>query len=501
MSVTRNVGKAMSWTIVARVSRFVLGLVSSVIVVRGLGDANYGVFSLLRTIMMVIVIGSSFGFGQAMLKFLPPLRTKGDRHAMSLVVRWGLLVPAATWMVLLGLSWFFGDEFAALFGGLRGNGSLIVAAVAFAGMELAFGTLATLLNSAYDTRRLSIGYVLSHVVYIVGLFIVIPRGWGVMGVLGAAAVGYFAATMILIDRAVAAVPQHNISAVDAPNSRRLIRYALPFAAIHLLNLVVWRESETFILGAFRSMEEVGYFNIAYRIPQMILEFVPGTVWPLVMAGFSDVYARDPGQLQPAIDRYYRMLFLICAPLCVMGAVFGGAVIDLLYGPEMAAAQQPTRWFFLIFTMSFLGTPLSMALYVMEKTITSLLVYLALAGVNVGLDLLLIPRYGVSGAIVAVAIVIGFSPMLYRYVVGRSTEVKIPLGFVARCFLGSSGVLLLLPVLRFLDHPVWLGISGVVAAVMVLVGYKMFKVVGDKEADMLSAVTLPLAGRLVRLVRS
>jgi len=136
---------------------------------------------------------------------------------------------------------------------------------------------------------------------------------------------------------------------------------------------------------------------------------------------------------------------LSAPICVIGAVLGGRMIPVLYGDAMAPAGLPTQIFFVIFPISFFGTPLSMALYVIEKSYANLVVYLALAVVNVGLDLLLIPRFGIIGAVIPVGLVIAASPVIYKRLLGRYVSgTRIPYAFIGKCFLASSPVLLLLP---------------------------------------------------------
>jgi O-antigen/teichoic acid export membrane protein len=281
---------------------------------------------------------------------------------------------------------------------------------------------------------------------------------------------------------------------------RLFRFSAPLVAIGVLIQVVWRQSETLFLGYFRTASEAGFFDLAYRLPQTTLEFVPTAVWPLVMAGFSEVYARNASDLRIAIDRYYRMLFLLCTPICLTGIVLGGRIVQILYGAEMEAAAIPAQVFFGIFTLSFFGTPLSMTLYVLEKTHVILIVYVCLAAVNVGLDVLLIPAYGVTGAIVPVTLVTAASPIVYRVIAGRYVDnIRIPLKFIGRTFLASMTVLLLVPVLGYVTGPWQLIVAFVAAGVLIVTGMKLFRVVGKKELEMLGAVPIPLANRILKFI--
>ncbi|HEU4929312.1 MAG TPA: oligosaccharide flippase family protein, partial [Candidatus Krumholzibacteria bacterium] len=375
-----------------------------------------------------------------------------------------------------------------------GVGLYVVVAVALAWFEIVFTVATYVLNASYDAGRLAIASLVSHVVYAAGLVLAFERGWGLMGVLGAAALGNAVATGIVWGR-VRAATEFKAGAASsdaAPITRsRVLRYSLPFAAIGVLNAIVWRQSETLLLAHFRTPEETGYFDVAYRLPQMVLEFVPGTVWPLVMAGMSEAFARDRESLRRGVEKYYRMLFALCAPLCVGGIIAGGRFVEVLYGAAMQPAAVPTQLFFLIFTVSFLSTPLSMALYVLERTHVNLVIYTVLAVINVGLDLVLIPRYGVYGAIVPVALAILLQPVLYYREVRRiDMGVRIPFGYVARCLAGAAPAVLMVPVLVAVPGVAGLAAAAVVGALGVALGYRMARVVGPEELNILRRVPAP-----------
>lgn len=498
MNTTQQIGRAMMWSVAGRVGRFVLGMASSVIVVRSLGEHDYGVLSVVRTILMFVVLLVSGGMCQALLKFLPGLRLKQAGRQARQLVRRVAVVHIVIWLIVVALAYLARPIVARMFD-FDGFGVLVATAIMLVIFELSFKLLSQLLNASYDTGLLSLAGLLNHAVYIVGLLVLLPRGWGVLGVVYAGAAGQLVGSLTVLSRVRPAIEVGDENAPPiAPG--RLARYALPFTAIGLLNVVVWRQSETLLLAHFRTAAETGYFDIAYRLSQLVLEFVPTTVWPLVMAGVSESYARDRSSLAAAIDRYYRMLFVLAAPICVMGVVLGGKAITVLYTDTMAPAALPTQLFFLIFTMSFFASPLSMALYVMEKTHVNLIIYTVLGAANIGLDLLLIPRYGVVGAMIPVAFVIGVSPLLYRVVVARAIKtISIPVRFIAKCFLASSVGFLILPLVRFVNGPVGLLAVGAGSCVLIVVGYKVFRVITSQEVGWLGSVPLPFAGRLLRFI--
>jgi O-antigen/teichoic acid export membrane protein len=494
-SSARRIGTAMVWSVAARAARFALGFASSIVVVRGLGDHDYGVLSVVRTVVMFVVMLAGVGTGQALLRFLPTLRVARSGAAAQRLVRGVALAHLGGWATLLALSALARGWTERVFH-VDGVGVVVVAGVALALFEVLFTFAGHVLNAGLDTKRLSIASTASHAVYLGALALALPAGLGVIGVLAAAAAGNAVACALVLGRlgrATAFGADENEATLDGA---RVLRYSVPFAAIGILNLIVWRQSETLLLAHFRSPEETGYFDLAYRIPQTVLEFVPGTVWPLVMAGMSEAFARDPSSLRRAIERYYRLLFILCTPICALGVVLGGRAVAVMFGDAMLPAALPMQLFFVILTVSMLSTPLSMALYVLERTHLNLLVYLSLAVINVGLDLLLIPKYGVPGAIVPVAIAIALQPLAYFLVVRRHVAgVRIPLAFVGRCVALSASALVALPVLRWLPGAGGLAAAGAVAALAVAAAFRAGRVFGPGEIESLAAVPVPGAARM------
>src|SRR6186997_2139139 len=142
MSTTAHkIGTAMMWTMLSRAGRMGLGILTSAIVVRGLGDHDYGVLSVLRSILMFVVLLAGFGTGQAVLKFLPALRVARSPHAARRLVRAVFAAHTLAWALMLAVAWLWRDGLERVFH-VDGVGVYIVVAVALAWFEIVF-TVAT----------------------------------------------------------------------------------------------------------------------------------------------------------------------------------------------------------------------------------------------------------------------------------------------------------------------------------------------------------------------
>ncbi|RPJ48848.1 MAG: hypothetical protein EHM19_01555, partial [Candidatus Latescibacterota bacterium] len=389
---------AVPWSLIAKGLRFGFSLAASMLVVRLLSAESYGELAIVRTILAFAAAFAGLGMGNAVARYLPE---REARAAGSFgLVRFSLLLTAAGWAIFFLLALALRGPIDSLYG--TPIGTPLLAGIALLSGHLLYAAAMSALNATFQTKRLAFlqGYL--SVAILLLTWGALRAGWGVIGVLAATAAPHFVLGAVAL-----AGLRRTLARSPAPAERgRILRYAVPLFAIEVLNLVTWRQSETLLLGHFRSAVEAGIFDIAYRLPQLLLDFVPETIWPLVLAAFVEVYTRDRTRVAEMTRHYFRLLFVLVTPITLFGALYGDRLIEVLYGAERAAAGPYARIFFVIFHLSFFGTPFSMALYLIEKTGVNLALSALFAAVNIGIDLVLIPRYGLPGAVPGVAIAVG-----------------------------------------------------------------------------------------------
>jgi O-antigen/teichoic acid export membrane protein len=447
-STASRVTTAMGWSVGAKLARMGIAVASSIVVVRGLGSHDYGVLSGVRTILTFLAFVCGLGLGQALLRFMPELRVKRDLEGMKGLLAFVLVVQLLAWAAFFVVFLLWGESLGTFFK-TPGLGLILKIGVALLVIDLVALLASQLLTSFYDVKLLSIYTTVSFVVTLALTVAFLRMGHGVVGVLVAAAISGGLLTALLLERCAMHVPltlRPSFTGVG-----RVMKYSLPFAVIGVLNLVTWRQSETLFLLYFRTPVDAGLFDLGYRIPQQVLEMVPGAVWPLLMATFAEIYTRRREALGDAISAYYKLLFVLVAPISIFGAAVSAAAVPVVFGAPMSQSGILAQLFFLIFSISFFATPLSMSLYVMELTWLNLIIYGVNAAVNIGLDFVLIPRYGLFGAVVPVTIVIAASPFVYYYALKRrGTRFAIPWGFIRRCYLASLPLAAFFFVAEYID---------------------------------------------------
>ncbi len=535
---------AITWTLVPRVLQAAVSLVTSILIVRTLGEFDYGTLSVLRSLLIFAVVVLSLGLGQAINRFVPELRvTDRRREGRGLLYRC-LLLQSSLWaFTCLVLVCFRGL--------LRSNyptyADLLLLGVFLSLAEVSAGTVSQYAIASYRTREMALATSLGTLVLAGGTALLLHLGTRVPGVLIASAAG-FAATAITLalllrrasalreaaprfaplseaepppsqgrDLATAAGAQSSAAAgvpvsaaAGVPVSaaagavdvswRRFLGYALPWVPNFVLLFVVWRQSETLLLGIFRTRELAGFFDLAYKLPMLVLEFVPSAVYPLVLAGFAETATVARGRMTAVIWTYYRLLFFIVTPLALLGAAMGDTLLARMYGENMAQAGPYCQVFFLVFAIGFLGTPLSMTVYILEKVWVNVLLNIAYGVVVLGLDLLLIPRYGLLGATIPTSLVTVITPLVRYHIARRYLEgIRVPWSFIARTVLASSPLLGLAVAKQWATDLPRTAVLLLGAVVVTLLSYRWLRVLRPEDREFLRRSRIPARNWILRIL--
>lgn len=163
---------------------------------------------------------------------------------------------------------------------------------------------------------------------------------------------------------------------------------------------VYNNLDIILLGFFRRPEEVGYFTIARRFiggVTFLLIFLTNAILPRLAHTFS---RREASYFNSATKKFVKlsvvMIFLLFIPILI----FSRPLIVLTVGNEYLPAMIPLRIMICSLMLVLFNLPYSTGLIAasMEKEVLKQVA--ASATVNICLNLVLIPKYGMIGASVS-----------------------------------------------------------------------------------------------------
>jgi O-antigen/teichoic acid export membrane protein len=191
------------------------------------------------------------------------------------------------------------------------------------------------------------------------------------------------------------------SRFDAARVMPILKAAWPFAISGALGLL-FTNSDILIISWMRSASDVGIYSAAIRIIQTFY-LIPGIIQFATLPLISRLAKHDNERFRSAFERTLGMVFLASIPLSLGGIVFGTQIMTFIFGAPYAAGGLAFKILAATLMFDFPAAIIINALFAYEHQ-KSLITSSALGGaVNVGLDLALIPFFGITGSAIATLI--------------------------------------------------------------------------------------------------
>ncbi len=185
----------------------------------------------------------------------------------------------------------------------------------------------------------------------------------------------------------------------------LLAASLPLGLALAINELYFR-ADTLVISLSRSYEDVGLYTLAYRILEFTLAL--GTVF---LASVFPVLSSRMAAGGPAVRRTIQSAFdffvIVGVPLAAGGAIAAPALIRLAGGPDFADAATPLQILLVAGALAWVNGVFGYALIAKERQLNALWLNVLGLVVNVGLNLALVPEYG----IVAAAVITVFSELV------------------------------------------------------------------------------------------
>lgn len=232
--------------------------------------------------------------------------------------------------------------------------------------------------------------------------------------------------------------QAHTGLVDRKRIRSYAAFGYPIAAGLALALVL-ASSDRFLLAAFLDEAAVGAYHAGYSIANRTLDVL--FIWLGAAGQPALVMALERGgleRLKEAAREQASTFLLIGIPATAGVALVARPLAEVLIGPELReAAAAITPWialsaFFYGMTAYYFGQAFTLG----QKTKLLLVTMTIPAVINVILNIILIPRYGVMGAAWATAASFAISMVAARILGGRIMPLPIPWEALARCLVAT-----------------------------------------------------------------
>lgn len=185
--------------------------------------------------------------------------------------------------------------------------------------------------------------------------------------------------------------------LDWADVRPLVQAAVPVGMTQAM-VLLYMNLDVILLGLNRGDAEVGFYSTAYS-----MMIVPSFLHQALSNAFFSPLARSldvPARARQLSEQMLRALIWIGLPLSALGWAVGRYPMLLVFGQGFSNSGVMFEWLSLNIAFIFFNIGYLVPLTAWQHQNIAFRCTLAGAMVNLGLNLVLIPRYGAHGAVVS-----------------------------------------------------------------------------------------------------
>lgn len=394
-----------------------------------LGSAQLGIFSLAFTVIVSTTFVARLGLDYVMLRHSALFWTANKKEILAAWYRKSMhVVAVSSFLAMLCMLLLARPLALELFNEQEVFLPLVIMALAIIPQTLLFIQAETLKGAGFiRASQVLQGDGGGVAVYGAALCLCVPLAclWGVVG----ACLGFMAASWLAFFLGVRLTPAafRNKGKEKGPTGLNLVQLGLPLFFASIMSLIVAKAS-IIMLGIWETASAVGIFAISYKMALLgsnIQTACCTIMGPRIAAIHSSGNSKE-------LARYYRRgtLFSWAISFCVLGLLIAASPLIMeLLGPDFAEGVDILRLLALgELIMLFFG-PVSIALIVTGHSLQHCKAVIIAAVVMLVAGGVLIPVYGIIGAVAAAAAgsisqsfvqalyikrYLGFFPCIFRF---------------------------------------------------------------------------------------
>jgi O-antigen/teichoic acid export membrane protein len=383
-----------------------LGIVFTVYMARYLGAQGFGLLSYALAFASVFAIFGDLGLSTLMTREVAREKVLAQKYLGNIISVKLVLVILTFCLIVLAVN-------------LMGYPGQTIKVIYLIALSIIFTTFTQTFNSIFQAfekmEYQAIGSILSSILMLAGALAVIWLGLGVVEF----ALIYFASNAVVLAYSLVVCSWKLILPKIQPDInfiKSMVTCAFPFG-LSLAAGTVYSNMDAVLLSIMKGNEAVGWYSAAYRLVAVIA-VIPGMINLAVFPAMSRFHLSSKLSLEAITEKYFKLMIMMGLPIGVGTLLLSDKIILLFYGQgyvQSTAALQILVWA-MIFT--FIGAAYVQLFGSTNKQMLVAGLLTVTVFINLGLNLLLIPRLSFIGSGIAEFISEALLVISVLYIVSR-----------------------------------------------------------------------------------
>ena len=427
-SVDRGLGKIASGTIFILIGIFVgylLSFVARILIVRHLSSGDFGIYSLCFTVTSVCLSLALLGLEIGTARQIAFYRGSGDYGRVRGVISSSIKITLVSSLILLCLLFLLADIVANV---IYDVPEMTIPLRIFS-VGIPFIVLMRIILQVYRGFNIVKPYILfedviRNIVFILCIGIVLLLNLQLTGVIGAfilSAIITFIIVIIYFKKKPPLEYKTNSGSPEHSVLKELLVFSMPlFLVVILRHVTTW--TDTLMLGYFVEVEEVGLYNGALPLAHLLPTFL-GAVLFLYVPMTSELYSQ--GKIDDMTKSYQtisRWLLAVTLPFFLILAFSPGATLKIFFGAEYVVGLNALRVLCIGQLINACAGSVGVILNMTGHERYTVRGVGTAAAMNILLNFVLIPKFGINGAAVATTVSLAMKNMLMFWWVYKKTGI-------------------------------------------------------------------------------
>jgi O-antigen/teichoic acid export membrane protein len=423
----------------------VAGIVTFPLLTRVFSVADYGIMNLVAATLTVSVALGKVGVQHSILRYQSEITAGKGRYTMPQLyatTQLGMLATAVIVMLAVGigarlvpLSWLGDERLRTLFSVASFLIIVQVAESAFINFLRAEQQTKLLMKYQVAKKYLGLGLILLAVLVLSGTLM---SFYTATLISEATAVGVLA--VILYRTGTRPLPE--LTQFSRPLYRELLGFGIPMMIGYELSGIVLAVGDRYVIAGTIGNEPLGLYGAAYNLCQYVQAVLITSVGQAVMPIYIKMFdEKGPEETSAFITRSLRTYALMAAPVVAGVAAVGPELLPALASEKYASAAPVLGWVIAGMAVDGTNAMLGAGLFIQRKTRVIMAIVVSCAALNIGLNLVLVPRMGIIGAAIATLVCYSVTALALGTAGRRLLRVPLPWMTILRAA-GTAAVMYL-----------------------------------------------------------
>lgn len=178
----------------------------------------------------------------------------------------------------------------------------------------------------------------------------------------------------------------------------VVKYALPFALAGVFTKV-YSYIDTVLLSRLLGNKAVGWYSVPYKLT-FAFQFVPMAFAAALYPAMSTFFVQDKNRLKGLFEKGIIYLAMLALPISFGIGAMAEIFIVKVYGPDYLPSVLPLKILLASLVFAFLDFPVGSLLNACNRQSVQTAAMGVTMGLNIVLNVILIPRLGVVGAAIS-----------------------------------------------------------------------------------------------------